>query len=121
MAETLRRRTAQLTVGMQARRTAVTPGAQRTLPTAAADKAPSVTLSTRGRPEVLLWRRPSGGEVTLRLFNSASLLGLGLAFCSACGGRTSHNGDGLVASGSGSAASAATRDADADAASASQS
>jgi hypothetical protein len=30
------------------------------------------------------------GEVSLRLFNSAFLLGLGLAFCSACGGRATQ-------------------------------
>jgi len=37
MVATLPRGTARLGVGMQARRTAVTPGAQRTLPIAAAE------------------------------------------------------------------------------------
>jgi hypothetical protein len=55
---TLRRRTAQLIVGMQARWTAVTPGAQRMLPIAAADTAPSVKVQVAAERRRLYNRAP---------------------------------------------------------------
>jgi Stigma-specific protein, Stig1 len=66
------------------------------------------------------------GEVSLRLFNSAFLLGLGLAFCSACGGRATQ-AEHVSASGASAAAAAqdqtseTTQDADASEASAAES